>query len=342
MKRLSAVGCQLAAVLLLLGGVARAEPVTLRMAAIAPDGTEWARALKAYAQEIETQSKGELRMKWYLGGMAGDELTALDRVKRGQLDGEAGAIFCQRLAPTLRVARAPGLFESREEFIYLMGRLKPTLDEEFRKSGFTNLGEAVFGIDVLFSRQPIRTMDELVASRLWAWNLDPVWTSVANELGMKTIVTSIEEHSPAWRRKAYDSFFCVPSAALAYQWSTEASYVSDLGATALPACLVVSNAAIDPLPNDLKQVLTTASAKFMNRFNEVSEHLDSSLVGGLLEKQGVQKVTVSPDFRAKFNAAARAAAHKLGAALMAPGLFDRVEKMLVDYRAAHHLEAAKR
>ena len=54
MKRLSAVGCQLAAVLLLLGGVARAEPVTLRMAAIAPDGTEWARALKAYAQEIET------------------------------------------------------------------------------------------------------------------------------------------------------------------------------------------------------------------------------------------------------------------------------------------------
>ena len=122
-------------------------------------------------------------MKWYLGGMAGDELTALDRVKRGQLDGEAGAIFCQRLAPTLRVARAPGLFESREEFIYLMGRLKPTLDEEFRKSGFTNLGEAVFGIDVLFSRQPIRTMDELVASRLWAWNLDPVWTSVANEIG---------------------------------------------------------------------------------------------------------------------------------------------------------------
>jgi TRAP-type C4-dicarboxylate transport system substrate-binding protein len=328
--------------LALLAGVAHADPVTLRMAAIAPDGTEWARALKAYAQEVETLSKGELRMKWYLGGMAGDELTALDRVRRGQLDGEAGAIFCQRLAPTLKVARSPGLFESRDEFIYVMGRLKPTLDEEFRKSGFTNLGESLFGIDVLFSRTPIRSMDELVASRLWTWNLDPVWTSVANELGMKTIVTSIEEHSTAWRHKSYDSFFCVPSAALAYQWSTETPYVSDLGATALPACLVVSNAAIDPLPLELKQALTTASAKFMNRFNEVSDHLDSSLVGGLLEKQGVVKVAVSPDFRAKFNAATRAAAHKLGAALMAPGLFDRVDKMLTEYRATHHLEAAKR
>ncbi|HEX6836276.1 MAG TPA: TRAP transporter substrate-binding protein DctP, partial [Polyangia bacterium] len=286
-----------AAAILLAGGVASAEPVTLRMAAIAPDGTEWARALKAYAQEVETQSHGELRMKWYLGGVAGDELTALDRVRRGQLDGEAGAIFCQKLAPTLRAARVPGLFETRDEFIYVMGRLKPTLDEEFRKSGFTNLGESVFGIDVLFSRTPIRTLDQLTATRLWTWNLDPVWQSVASEMGMKTVVTTIEEHSDAWRKKSYDSFFCVPSAALAYQWSAEVPYVADLGATALPACLVVSNQAVDPLPLPVKQVLMTASAKFMNRFNAVSEHLDQALMSGLLEKQGVIKVPVSPDFR---------------------------------------------
>jgi TRAP-type C4-dicarboxylate transport system substrate-binding protein len=336
------VSARIVTALLLLAGVAHADPITLRMAAIAPDGTEWARALKAYAQEVEAQTKGELRMKWYLGGVAGDELAALERVRRGQLDGEAGAIFCQRLSPTLKAARVPGLFDTREEFIYIMGRLKPQIDEEFRKSGFTNMGEAVFGIDVLFSRQPIRTMDELLATRSWAWNLDPVWQTVANEMGIKTTVTTIEDHSATWRRKGYDSFFCVPGAALAYQWSTEVPYVSDLGATALPACLVLSNAAIDPLPLELKQALTTSSAKFMNRFNAVSEHLDNSLVNGLLEKQGVTKVPVSADFRAKFNAAARAATHRLGAALLAPGLLDRVEKMLGEYREGHRLEAAKR
>jgi TRAP-type C4-dicarboxylate transport system substrate-binding protein len=323
-------------------GAAHAEPVTLRMATIAPDGTEWARALRAYAQEVESQSKGELRMKWYFGGVAGDELTALDRIRRGQLDGEAGAIFCQRLAPSLRAARVAGLFDTRAEFLYVMSRMKPTLDEEFRKSGFTNLGEAVFGIDVLFSRQPIRSMDELVASKLWTWNLDPVWQTMASEMGMKTMVTTIDEHSAAWRRKAYDSFFCVPSAALAYQWTTEASYVSDLGATALPACLVVSNPAIDPLPLELKQVLITSSAKFMHRFSEISEHLDESLMSGLLEKQGVTKVTVSPDFRKQFNSAASAAIHKLGAALMSPALLEKYEKIIAEYRAGHRLEHATR
>ncbi|HEY2745075.1 MAG TPA: TRAP transporter substrate-binding protein DctP [Polyangia bacterium] len=340
MKKLSAIGCQLSAIL--LASVCHAEPVTLRMAAIAPDGTEWARALKAYAADVETQSQGELRMKWYLGGMAGDELTALDRIKRGQLDGEAGAIFCQRLAPSLRVARVPGVFESREEFIYLMGRMKPELDEEFRKSGFTNLGEAVFGIDVLFSRTPVRSLDELLHMRMWAWNLDPVWQAAAAGMGMKTIVTTIDEHSEAWRHKSYDAFFCVPGAALAYQWTTEASYVSELGATALPACLVVANSAIDPLPNELKQVLVTSSAKFMNRFSAVSEHLDHSLVNGLLEKQGLVKVQVSPQFQTQFNEASRAATHKLGAALLAPAILERVERMLAEYRAGHQAEAVKR
>ena len=328
--------------LVLLAGVARAEPVTLRMAAIAPDGTEWARALRAFAQEVETQSRGELRMKWYLGGIAGDELTALDRVKRGQLDGEAGAIFCQRLAPSLRAARLPGMYHTREEAIYVMGRLKPVLDEEFRKSGFANLGESVFGADVLFSRAPIRTFDELVGTRLWAWNLDPIWQTSATEIGFKTVVTTIEEHSPAWRRKQYDAFFTVPGAALAYQWSTEASYVSDLAATVLPACLVVSNAAMDPLPLELRQIIVTSSAKFMHRFNEISEQLDASLVGGLFQRQGLTLVKATPELHAKFDDAAKRAREKLGAALIEPGLLANVEKMLAEYRAGHRLEAAKR
>ncbi len=339
MTRASALALAIAVA---LGGVARGEPAMLRMATIAPDGTEWARALKAFAQEVEATSRGELRMKWYFGGIAGDELAALERVKHGQLDGEAGAIFCQRLAPTLRAARVAGVFQTRDEFIYVMGRMKPTLDEEFRKAGFTNLGEALFGMDVLFSRQPIRNLNELVAARLWTWNLDPVWDSVATEMGMKTVVTPIDEHSAAWRRKAYDAFFAVPSAALAYQWSTESPYFSDIGATALPACLVVANAAIDPLPLELKQVLMTSSAKFMNRFTAVSAHLDMALMNGLLEKQGATRVAVSPQFRERFEQAARAAVRKLGPALMAPGVLDTFERMVAEYRAGHRMEAATR
>src|SRR5436305_1604458 len=130
------------ALILLLASIAQADPQVLRMAAIAPDGTSWARDLKAYARSLETESHGELRMKWYLGGIAGDELTSVERVRKKQLDGVAGAIFCQSLAPSLRATNVPGLFSSRDEALYVLNRMHPIVDEEMRKNGFANLGES--------------------------------------------------------------------------------------------------------------------------------------------------------------------------------------------------------
>jgi TRAP-type C4-dicarboxylate transport system substrate-binding protein len=332
----------LLALALLTAGAAGAEPVTLRLAAVAPDGTSWARELRAFARDVENTSHGELRVKWYLGGIAGDELTALERVRHGQLDGEAGAIFCQRLAPSLSVVRLVALFQTRDEAIYVLGRLRPVLDEEFRKAGFANLGLGVFGIDALFSRQPVRTLADLRAGHYWVWSLDPVWQATLPELGVKMVATPLDELGSAYARHELDGFFAVPSAALAYQWSTQASYVAELDAAVLPACVVIANAAMDPLSIELQQVLRNSAAKFMLRFNQVSQELEAELMNGLFEKQGLIKVPVSRELRAELAAAAHAARVRLGDRLAPPALVDSVEKLLVEYRAAQKREVPPR
>ena len=57
-----------------------AEPTVLRMAAIAPEGTSWARELKAFARNLERATDGAVRVKWYLGGVAGDEAEEVERI----------------------------------------------------------------------------------------------------------------------------------------------------------------------------------------------------------------------------------------------------------------------
>src|SRR5437588_472257 len=111
-------------------GIAAAEPVTLRMAAVAPEGTSWARDMHAFARE------------------------------------------------------------------------------------------GVFGIDVLFSRRPIKSLGDLDGGRYWVWSLDPIWQATLPALGVKMLATSLDELAPAYQRHDIDGFFAVPSAALAYQWST--------------------------------------------------------------------------------------------------------------------------
>jgi TRAP-type transport system periplasmic protein len=321
-------------IVLLLGSAAEADPVTLRMAAVAPEGTAWARELKGFAREVETATNGEVKVKWYLGGIAGDEAQMLERMRHAQLDGAAGAIFCQRLAPSLRVVRLVGLFQSRDEVAYVLGRLKPALDEEFRKAGFANLGEGIFGIDMLFSRKPVKTMNELRAGKFWVWNLDPIWMATLPAMGGHMASSSLDELSQLYRAGGVDGFFAVPSAALAYQWSTQATHFVDLNAAVLPACAVISNSAFDPLPVDAKQKIAAAAAKFMNHFNAINAQLDEQLADGLFEKQGLLKTPLSPELRAAFYAAARAAREQLGEQLVPRTLLADVEKMLADYR--HH------
>src|SRR5437764_9262847 len=135
----------------LLSSLAHASPVTLRFATAAPDGTAWARVFRAMARDIETESKGEILSKWYFGGIAGDEITSLDRLQRGQLDGiMSGGPGCIRMSPSMRALRLLGLFQSRDESAYALGRLRPVIDAEFAERGMRHIGSVGLGSDMVF------------------------------------------------------------------------------------------------------------------------------------------------------------------------------------------------
>src|SRR4051812_33372117 len=101
-----------AAIACLLAGFFATTPVAadpsrvVRMASVVPEGTSWARELRAWARDVETQTRGALKIKLYLGGIGGDELEVENRIRRDQLDGAVSAgMLCEKLAPTMRVMR---------------------------------------------------------------------------------------------------------------------------------------------------------------------------------------------------------------------------------------------
>jgi TRAP-type C4-dicarboxylate transport system substrate-binding protein len=321
--------------LLALGGVAAANPVTLRMAGIAPEGTSWARELKAFAIDVETRTHGEVRMKWILGGIAGGELEALDRIKRGQLDGEGGSMFCQQLAPSLRVLRTVGLFQSRDEFRSVVARLRPRVEEELTQKGFVGLGVASFGSAILMSREPIRSLADWRKGRTMNWDLDQVGGMAMEAIGIKLVPLPLEGVARAYDEGRIDNLPAVPSGALAYQWSSRAKYFTELPLGVLPGCVVVSSRAFQALGFEQQQALRSAGAKFTVRFEEMGRAQDEQLLSGLFEKQGMKRVPVSETFRAEFFAASRNARDELGDKPFPRELGNQVTQWLADYRAEH-------
>ena len=315
---------------------AAAEPVTLRFATAAPDGTAWARLFRTMGRELEADSHGGIVTKWYFGGIAGNETQMLDRMKRNQLDAVlSGGMMCMALSPSMRVLRLLGLFQSHDEASYVLGRLRATIDREFAAAGFQNLGEASLGSDMMFTRTPINSVADLKKARLWFWDLDEPMRAQLTAMGVPAVGLPVEEAARAFEDKRTDGFLAVPTAVLAFQWSAGTRYLSELRLGFLPGCMVVSHRAWDQLTVEERNLLTTATGKTQARLQELSRSQDEALLGGLFQRQGVKKTAVSAGFVSEFFEAARSARTALRDKLVPGELIDRVTGWLADYRAEY-------
>ena len=333
--RLASLAALAAAAATLAAARAGADPVAVRMASMAPDGTAWARELKAYARDVEAATNGELRVKLYLGGIAGDEAAVPDRIKKGQLDGEMAAVTCERMAPSLRILRVPGLIRRRDEATYIIDRLRPTVEAEFRQKGYALLGLTWFGSDILFTKTPVRTMDDLRKLRLWIWNLDVVWQSAMRNIGLHVVPLPVDAAARAYEEGQVDGLLALPSAALVYQWSARSRYFTDLPIAAMAGCNFLATSVFDALPIAAQKAMRDASAKLNFRITEANGALEDALIGGLFEKQGVRRQSPSEQLRVVFFDAAKDARDRLPRDIVPPALITEVMGWLSDYRAAH-------
>lgn len=328
-----------AALLALLAATASAradEPITLRVGAVAPEGTGWAREFHAFARYVEAESKGNLRIKLYLGGVAGDELEMGERVNKGQLDGVgSGHFLCQAAAPSMRVLRIPGVFQSRDEARDVVSHLLPTVEDEAARNGFVVLGAAGLGPDVFFTREPVRSLEDVRRLKLWRWDVDDVGIAASRDMGLTIVPLKINEARRAYDDKRIDGFIAAPSAALAFQWSSVASYVTDLHSGYIYGCLVFGERQFQRLAPEQQAALRAGAARMLVGIDELGRRQDEALLGGLFSKQGLRTVPVSAAFRAEYFAAAKSTRAQLVDRLIPRGLLERVLRMLADYRIEH-------
>lgn len=311
------------------------EQRTLKLAAVSPDGTLWSRELHATAQEVESGTDGAVHLKLYLGAVAGDETEVAERIDKGQLDGVASAgVLCDRVSPTLRAIAIPGLFKTREEAVRVSQKLRPTMDQESQAAGFALLGVTTLGQDVLFTRAPVRSLAELKKQRLWRWDGDDAGIATARAMGLTVVPTPVHEAMKAIEAARIDGFMAIPTAAVAFQWSTRTRYLTPLRAGHLNGCILVANRSFDRLPIEHQQVLRGAVAKLASRLEEISRRDDDALVGGLFAKQGLTVVAPSAAFSAEFYVAAEKAREAVSDKLVPKAILDRVLKALGEDRVA--------
>jgi len=243
--------------LLSLPGSAFAEPeYVLKFASLAPPGTTWMNLLEEWNEQVKLRSKGRLAFKFYPGGVQGDEPDVLKKMRFNQLQGGAFTGYgIGRIYSPARVMELPFLFQSTEEIDLVRKALMPEFRKGFHDSGYELLGWMEVGFIHIFSKHPIRTMDDMRSQRVWLWQGDPIGQAFFKASGISPIPLSIIDVYTSLSTGLIDTVYAPPLGAIALQWFTKTKYISSVPLTNGMGALIVTRRFFENLPDDLQAVL---------------------------------------------------------------------------------------
>ena len=141
---------------------ARADVATLKIATLAPEGSAWMKLFGDWKGAIEKRTSGQVKIKFYAGGVAGDERDVVRKMRLGQMSGAAiTAVGLGLIQPDVRVLEIPFLFRDESELDLVRGTLAGEFHKKFEDKGYQLLAWGDVGPVRLLTNVPLRDKADL-------------------------------------------------------------------------------------------------------------------------------------------------------------------------------------
>jgi TRAP-type C4-dicarboxylate transport system substrate-binding protein len=322
---------------LLSAGSPAAPAYSIKFATLAPPGSTWMNLLQDWDTELRARSNGRIGFKFYPGGVQGDEPEVLKKMRFNQLQGGAftGYGIGLMYSPA-RVMELPFLFRNTDEIDYVRAQFMDQFRKGFRENGYELLGWMEVGFVHIFSKHPLRSLEDMKAHRVWLWQGDPMGEAFFTASGISPVPLSIVDVYTSLSTGLIDTVYAPPLGAIALQWFTKTGYVSTVPLTDGIGGLIVSRRFYDSLPPDLQNLLSETGQATGEKLIAATR-VDNQTSLATLKERGLEFVEpgeglgqdVLQDLRD------RAAAELIKSDYIPAAVFDKARQLLDQYRASH-------
>lgn len=313
---------------------AAAAPVAVKFATLAPEGSTWMKQLTALSKELEKETGGALKLKFYAGGVQGDEKDVVKKMRIGQLHA-AGftGVGLGEIAPETRLLDAPWLFRDRRELEAVREKLSKDFEAAIEKNGFVLLGWTDLGSVYVFSRDKVAGMDDMRRSRMWVWEGDPIASSAYKALGVSPVPLSVVDVMQSLQTGMIDAVYGPPLGVVALGWHAKLKHIYPVPMAESTGAVLVSKRFFDKLPAEQQKALREVSARHLKRLNELT-HAENDKALETIGKNGLTLgARPGPETLRKYEELGKSARKDMTGKLFPAELVHKLEKELAALRA---------
>lgn len=271
-----------------------ASALSLKIGAIAPEGTNWAKTLKELKKELKIKTESRVKLKIYYGGVAGDEPDIVRKIRIGQFH---GGVFSGKtlgdIVPNVRAIEIPFNFVyAREKGLKAVKALAAGFNKEFLKKGFVNLGFYEIGQVYVVSTKKITNINEMKGIKMWAWQGDSLVSAMIQSLGLVSVPLSLPDVLSSLSTGIIDSAYAPALGIIGLQWHNQIKYLINFPTAFSIGALLISKKSWNKISKVDQKIFKDLATKYVNKANEYSIS-DNQQGLDILKAKGVEFVNFS-------------------------------------------------
>ncbi len=274
---------------------AAAARTVLKMASLVPEGSVWGKILKDMGAEWQEATDGEVSLRLYGGGAAGNESDVVRKMRIGQLHAAAFSVGgLTDIDKGFEIFEIPMFFESYEELFHVLEKTRPALSQRLEAKGFVLLNWGQGGWVHMFSKQPVGDVDDLRRQKLFALADNQAMIQLWRQNGFQPVSLAATDILMGLQTGMIDALPTTPLIAMSLQWFRETPYMHGLPLAPLVGATVVSKRSWDRLSPESQAALRAAARRTEKRLMEEIPDQDRRAVEQMRQR-GLTVSEVTPE-----------------------------------------------
>ena len=258
--------------------------IIVKMATLAPEGTDWHGMLIEMGQEWKNATKGKVRLRIYPGGVLGDERDMVRKMRIGQI--HAAGMTAEGLSEIVNEFSAyfvPLVYQSSEDVTAVTNQLLPEFETKLEENGFKllHLGELTWVY--WFSTDPIRTPEDLKQKKFFTWAGDFKWEQVYKNAGYSPIPLATTDILSALQTGLINTIPMPPIYALAQQTFGIANNMLDLKWGVLMAGIVVDLKTWNRIPSKYHDTIFDITRAIQKKYYDTNRKAEQAALNAMKE-----------------------------------------------------------
>lgn len=265
---------------------------TLKIATLSPENSDWMRRMREGAETIAQRTDGRVEVRFYGGGVMGDDQKVMRKMRIGQLHGAtftAGGLVDRY--PDAHLYGLPLLFNSLEEVDYVRERMDEHIEAGLAGTGLVTFGLAEGGFARLMSNTPVRNLEDLRGHKVWVPEGDVTSYAAMKAMGLAPVTLPVTDVLTGLQTGLIDIIGSSPQAAIVLQWHTKVKYVTDFPLTYVYATLAIEERYFERLDAADRATVREVMEQIYDEF-DAQNRVDNRKAAEALRASGIEFVEV--------------------------------------------------